>query len=76
MDSFSGVRCNRIAENKIIECGVMAIALLLAMAFLPKFVDLPGWAFGSLLLIFLLCVATLIFVAQRAYHALRHRRAK
>lgn len=60
--------------NRLIECGVMAIALALAMAFLSSLVRLPDWAFGSmLLLIFLLSVATLFFLGQRAYRALSGR---
>lgn len=48
----------------------------LAMAFLLKYVDLPDWVFFSfILLLFLLCMATLFFVAQRAYRALRNRKA-
>ena len=63
--------------NKVIECGTMAIMVTIAMVFLSRFIDLPDWAFSSLLaLIFLLCTATLFFLAQRAYRALCHRRAE
>ena len=68
------VRKNR--GNKVVECGIMAIMVTLAMAFLLKYVDLPDWVFFSfILLLFLLCMATLFFVAQRAYRALRNRKA-
>jgi hypothetical protein len=63
--------------NKVIECAVMAVALLVVMARLSRFIELPDWAFGSLLLLnFLLCIATLFFLAQRAYLTLRQRSAR
>ena len=68
------VRKNR--GNKVVECGIMAIMVTLATAFLLKYVDLPDWALVAfIVLLLLLCMATLFFVAQRAYCALRSRKA-
>ncbi len=51
------VRKNR--GNKVVECGVMAIMVMLAMAFLGEYADLPDWVFFLfILLLFLLCMAT------------------
>jgi hypothetical protein len=77
---FYGLSFWRIArknpDNKVIECGVLTIMVMLAMAFLSRVIDLPDWAFGSLItLLFLLCMATLFFVAQRAWRGLRNRKS-
>jgi hypothetical protein len=63
--------------NKVIECGSIAIMVLLAMAFYSKFAPLPDWLLGCLLLLlFLLCLCTLFFLAQEGYRALRSRMSK
>lgn len=75
---FYGLSFWRIFKNnrgsRIVECGTLTIMVLVTLAFLMKIVDLPDWAFGLfLLLLFLLCMLTLFFVAQRGYYALRRR---
>jgi hypothetical protein len=61
--------------NRIVEFGMLTIMVMLCFAFLLNVVDFPDWAFASIiLLLFVLCMLTLFFVFQRAYHALRGRR--
>ncbi len=63
--------------NKVIECGVLAIVVLLAMAFLSRVIEFPDWAIVALIaLLFILCVATLFFFAQECYRSLQRRKAR
>jgi len=65
-------RSNR--GNKVIECGSMALIVLMALVLLTQLGDLPDWLFASLvILLVLLCVSTLFFVGQRAFRAVRRR---
>jgi membrane protein YdbS with pleckstrin-like domain len=69
------VRLNR--GNKVIECGVFAIIVLLAMAFLSRVIELPDWALVALIaLLLFLCVATLFFFAKECYRSLQHRKPR
>jgi len=61
--------------NRLVECGVFAISSFLLLMILSRFVELPDWVAGFfLLLIFLLCVSTLFFLAQRMWRAVHHRK--
>ena len=61
--------------SRIVESGTLTIMVTLCFAFLLNVVDFPDWVFASIiLLLFVLCMLTLFFVFQRAYHALRGRR--
>jgi phosphoglycerol transferase MdoB-like AlkP superfamily enzyme len=61
--------------NRVVQCGVLAIAALLAMAFLSRLGEIPDWIFAIwILLLILLCFSALFFVAQRGYRAIRRHR--
>ena len=61
--------------NRVVECGVITVALFLLMVPLSRFEDIPDWLFGAwIILVVLLCFSTLFFVVQRAYRAFRHRK--
>ena len=48
----------------------MTLVVFMAMLPLTSYRDIPGWLFGSwLVLLLLLCFSTLFFVVQRAYRA-------
>jgi len=54
--------------NRVIECGSMSIAVLLAFVLLSQATGLPDWIIASLcLLLATLCFATLFFLAQRIF---------
>jgi Na+/melibiose symporter-like transporter len=62
--------------NRLIECG--SITLIVFLPFMAMIGsndgDAPGWLFGaSLILIVLLCFATLFFLFQRVFRALVRR---
>jgi hypothetical protein len=60
----------------VVECGIITVALFLAMVPLSKLGDIPDWLFGAwIILVVLLCFSTLFFVVQTAYHALRRRKS-
>jgi hypothetical protein len=61
--------------NRVVECGVITLAVFFAMIPLSKLQDPPDWVFAPwLILVILLCFSTLFFVVQRAYRAIRHRK--
>jgi len=65
--------------NRLIECG--SITLLAFLAFMAMIasngVDDPGWLFGAILiLLVLLCFATLFFLFQRVFRAVARRPEK
>ncbi len=63
--------------NKVIECGVLAVMVLLVMAFLSRVIEFPDWALVALIaLLFLLCMVTLFFFGQECVRALRRRKMK
>ena len=58
--------------NRLVECGVITLAVFFAMIPLTKLQDPPDWVFAPwLILVILLCFSTLFFVVQRAYRAIR-----
>jgi len=58
--------------NRVVECGVITVAVFIAGLLLTKLQNPPIWMFASwLILVFLLCLSTLFFVFQRAYRAIR-----
>jgi len=76
-DFSSGVPSRAIPE--LIECG--SITLLAFLAFMAMIasngVDDPGWLFGAILiLLVLLCFATLFFLFQRVFRAVARRPEK
>jgi heme A synthase len=76
-----GISFWRIARqnrgNKVVECGTLAIIVLLAMALLSRVIVLPDWALLALLaLLLILCIATVFFFSKETYRALRDRKAK
>jgi hypothetical protein len=61
--------------NRVVECGVITVAVFFAMLPLAKLQDPPVWVFAPwLILVILLCFSTLFFVVQRAYRAIRRRK--
>jgi predicted MFS family arabinose efflux permease len=64
--------------NRLVECGSMtliAFFAFLALASLNHPGKVPDWLILSwLTLVFLLCLSTLFFLAQRAYQAVRRKR--
>jgi hypothetical protein len=62
--------------NRVVECGIITVALFLVMVPLSRLGNIPEWFFGTwLILVALLSFSTLFFVAQRAYRALRRRKS-
>lgn len=62
--------------NKVIACGSIALMVFIVMIALFKIPNFPVWVLASLgFLLFLLCLLTMFFLAQRGYRALRHRKA-
>lgn len=61
--------------NRVVECGVITLAVFFAMIPLTKLQDPPDWVFAPwLILVTLLCFSTLFFVLQRVYRAIRRRK--
>lgn len=63
--------------NRVIQCGSIALMLLMAMTVLMKIphfpVDVVAWLGLAL---FLLCLLTMFFLFQQGYRALRNRKAQ
>ena len=61
--------------NRVIQCGsitVLAFAVTLALF---KVRDLPAWVLPwAMLVVFLLCMITMLFLVQQGYRALRRRK--
>lgn len=56
--------------NRLIECGSITLIAFLALIPISSAGDVPDWLFGSwLILILLLCFATLFFLFQRMFRA-------
>ena len=64
--------------NRLVECGSMSLIAFfafLALASSSHPGKIPDWLILSwLTLVFLLCLSTLFFLAQRAYQVVRRRR--
>jgi hypothetical protein len=64
--------------NRLVECGSMtliAFFAFLAVASLSQPGKVPDWLILSwLILVLLLCISTLLFLAQRIHHAIQRRR--
>jgi hypothetical protein len=68
------VKANR--GSKVIECGGIAILLLLAIGFLSKS-NAPDWLMANLfILLLLVCFLTVGLYIQKGYRALRYRPSK
>ena len=60
--------------NRLVECGSITLIAFFAMIPINSAGDVPDWLFGSwLILIALLCFATLFFLLQRIFRALARR---
>lgn len=65
----------RSLENRVIQCGVIAIVLFFVIASLSQIPNLPQWVFDLSIYLFLLfLLLTLVFLAQQGYRALRRRK--
>ena len=78
---FYAVAFWRIAKSNrgtmVIECGSMAIMVVIVMRVLIEIPNVPGWVLGSIgVLLFLLCVLTIGFLLQQGYRATRRRLKK
>ena len=62
--------------NRLVECGVITVALFLLMVPMSSLGDIPDWLFGAwIVLVVLLCFSTLFFVIQRTYRSLHHHKS-
>jgi hypothetical protein len=63
--------------NKLVECGCITLIVFLAMVPINSAGAVPDWLFGVwLILIVLLCFATLFFLLQRMFAAVSRRSVK
>jgi hypothetical protein len=78
---FWGISFWRIVRtksgNEALECGGIAIVVVLVMGFFPRVVGLPEWTLFCLMaLIFLLCNVALFFFFTEGFRALGRRKTK
>jgi hypothetical protein len=67
----------RNPENKVIECGSIALMVFAVMIALFRIPFVPGWVLPYLgMLLFALCVLTMFFLIQQGYRALRRRKVQ
>jgi hypothetical protein len=67
----------RNARNRVIECGGIALVVFVLLAKLINIKGLPSWLVPSLgLLLFILCLLTMVFLFLQAGDAVRSRKAK
>jgi|SRR5690348_13461388 hypothetical protein len=69
----------RNAGNKVIECGSIALMVFFVLGALIRadVQNLPSWVIPSLgLLLFLLCLLTMVFLFSQGFNALRNRKSK
>jgi hypothetical protein len=60
--------------NRLVECGCLTLIVFMALIPITRAGGSPGWLFGAwLILILLLCFATLFFLFQRMFRALARR---
>jgi len=63
--------------NRVIECGSVTLMLLAIILALFKVPNLPDWVLPYLaILLFALCMLTMLFLAQQGYRALRRRKTQ
>jgi hypothetical protein len=63
--------------NRVIECGSITLMLFFLMMLLMKLTNLPDWVLPSLgLLLFLLCLLTMLFLLLQGVHAIRRGKSK
>lgn len=61
--------------NRVIECGLIAIMVVLSMAFISRLGEISDWLFFPwLILVLLLCFSTLFFFVQSCVRAFRTRK--
>jgi hypothetical protein len=69
------VKANR--GNKVIECGVLALLVLLSFGPISKIPNLPDWVLTAIgMLMFLLCLLTMFFLFLQGVHAFLSRKSK
>jgi len=63
--------------NRVIECGSITLMLFAIILALFKIPNLPDWVLPYMfILLFLLCMLTMVFLAQQGYRALRRRKTQ
>ena len=63
--------------NKLVECGCITVIVFLAMIPINSAGAVPDWLFGAwLILVVLLCFATLFFLLERMIRAASRRSVK
>lgn len=68
-------KSGRSPENRVIQCGFIAIVLFFVVASLSQIPNLPQWVFDLSIFLFLLfLLLTLVFLAQQGYRAFRRRK--
>ena len=78
MLAFYGVCFWRIVKsnrgNNVIECGSLALMVMVGLTVLIKIPNVPDWVLGSIgLLLLLLCLLTIGFLFQQGYRAIRRK---
>jgi hypothetical protein len=62
------------AGNRVVECGTITLMVFVVLMALAK-AKFPTWVLGWLaMLVFWLCILTMLFLAQQGYRARRRRR--
>lgn len=60
--------------NRVIECGSLALMCMAVLLVLAKVPNIPDWMPGAVgLLLLLLCLATMGFLVQQGYRAIKRR---
>jgi|GEM_PF-2376417 len=63
--------------NRVIVCGSITLMLFFLMMLLMRLPNLSDWVLPSLgLLLFLLCLLTMVFLLLQGVQAIRHRKSK
>src|SRR5215469_733091 len=63
--------------NRVIECGSITLMLFFLISVVRKLRNVPEWVIPSLgLLLFLLCLLTMVFLLLQGVQAIRHRKSK
>lgn len=67
-------KSGRSPENRVIQCGFIAIVLFFVVASLSQIPNLPQWVFALSIFLFLLFILLIVvFLAQQGYRALRRK---
>lgn len=64
-------------ENRVVECGSIALIVFALLAALVKIPNLPDWVLPSVgLLLLLLCLLTMFFLFLQVVHAITNRKTE